>query len=95
MIWHIVFSDSAVEDLLKLSPEIRKAIVAVIEKKLSFEPEKYGKYLRKKLKEYMKLKVMDYRVIYRVEKGLVTVFVVAVGPRRNDEVYLEAEKRLK
>ena len=95
MIWHIVFSDSAIDDMLKLSPEIRKAIIVVIEKKLSFEPEKYGKPLRKKLKGYMKLKVMDYRVTYRVEKGLVTVFVVAVGLRRNDEVYLKAEKRVK
>ena len=94
MNWQIVLTSKAQEDLAVLSSEVRDVIVSTIEKKLTLEPEKYGGYLRGKLKRYLKLKVMDYRVVYRIEKQIITVIVIAIGPRRNNEVYIEAEKRV-
>ena len=62
---------------------------------LSFEPDEVGEPLQFELKSYRKLKVFnDYRVVYRVDKNEVLVFILAVGIRRNQEVYEEAVRRL-
>jgi mRNA-degrading endonuclease RelE of RelBE toxin-antitoxin system len=34
------------------------------------------------------------RIVYRVDAGIVEVLIIAVGPRRNDEVYRTARKRV-
>jgi mRNA interferase RelE/StbE len=62
---------------------------------LSFRPDEVGQPLRAPLQGYRKLKIFsDYRVIYRVEKERVIVFILAVGIRRDFEVYEIALKRL-
>ena len=62
---------------------------------LTIEPEKYGEPLKKELFGYRKLRVEDYRVIYRIRKETVTVLVLKIGARRDSEVYLDMLKRLK
>ena len=63
---------------------------------LSENPEKVGEPLRQELAAYRKLKMFnDYRIIYRVDKKRSTVYILAVGIRRNQEIYQEAVKRLK
>jgi len=62
---------------------------------LSVSPETVGEQLRFELKEYRKLVVFDdYRIVYKIVKEEVLVFILAVGIRRNSEVYTEAMKRL-
>ena len=63
---------------------------------LSVSPETVGKQLRFELKEYRKLVIFDaYRIIYKVIKEEVIVYILAVGIRRNAAVYTEAIKRLR
>lgn len=85
MDWKVVFSEKAINDLLALSTDVQKIIDKTIISKLSNDPVKFGKPLRRNLKGYMKLRVGDYRVIYSIKKNIVTVFVVKIGHRR--EVY--------
>jgi mRNA-degrading endonuclease RelE of RelBE toxin-antitoxin system len=47
------------------------------------------------LKGYWKLKISDYRVIYKIEKKEIKILVLKVGIRRDEEVYKEMLKRLK
>lgn len=55
-----------------------------------------GASLRFELKDYRKLVIFDnYRIVYRVLKSKVLVFVLAVGIRRDSEVYEEALRRLR
>ena len=62
---------------------------------LSYHPDKVGEPLRGSHHGYRKLKIYsDYRVVYRVDKQEVIVFVLAVGIRRDFEVYETALKRL-
>jgi mRNA interferase RelE/StbE len=72
--------------------KIKKKIVEL----LSASPEEVGEPLRFELAGYRKLKIFDkYRIVYRVEKDKILVFVLAVGIRRDSEVYQEAIRRLR
>ena len=59
------------------------------------DPEAYGERLRDELHGYWKLRVGEYRVIYEVRKNIVTVLVLKIGYRRDDEVYQQMAKRLR
>ena len=62
---------------------IRKTIHDRIDH-LAIDPEKQGKALTGELMGYRSLRASGqrYRIIYKVERGRVTVFVVAVGIRK-------------
>lgn len=83
------------EDSKRFDAPTRDKIKRKIIELLSVSPEEVGEPLRFQLAGYRKLKIFDkYRIIYRVEKDKVMVFVLAVGIRRDSEVYKEAVSRL-
>jgi mRNA interferase RelE/StbE len=57
------------EDLPRLDASMRERLRRAIEERLMTEPHRYGLPLRKTLKGYWKLRVGDYRVIYRFGEG--------------------------
>ncbi|MFA6305612.1 MAG: type II toxin-antitoxin system RelE/ParE family toxin [Candidatus Gracilibacteria bacterium] len=83
------------EDLKKIPQGDQRKILSAIFKKLSKDPYAYGKPLQKELKGYFRLRIMDYRAIYRIEKREIIVEVVKIGIRKDLIVYLQAAKRLK
>ena len=83
------------EDLPALDQTARRRILQAVREKLAVDPEAYGERLRAELHGYWKLRVGRYRVIYEVRKKLVTVLVLKIGRRRDDEVYKQMSKRLK
>lgn len=96
MTWQVQFQQLVLdEDLPALDKEARRRVLRDIRKKLTADPEAYGEPLRKELFGYWKLRVGDYRVIYRISKSKVTVFVLKVGMRRDSEVYSQMIARLK
>lgn len=82
------------EDFRRIDRAAQARIMKAIHKKLSIAPIEYGKPLVGDLKGYYWFRVDDYRVIYRVQKERVTVFVIKVGIRRDDEVYRQMAERL-
>lgn len=78
------------QDIPKLSREWRDTIRRAIEKKLTTNPEVFGKPLRHSLKGYRKLRVEDYRVVFRIEKDIVKVFVI----QHRSVVYKLLKKRV-
>jgi mRNA interferase RelE/StbE len=64
------------EDIPKLSSVDKKRTKKAIESKLTTEPEIFGKPLRRSLKGYMKLRVGDYRIVFRIEKDIVKIFYI-------------------
>lgn len=82
------------EDFKKLSRTEKKKIVKTIRKKLSKNPEAFGKPLSHDLKGYYRLRIDFYRVIYRIDKGKIIVFIIKIGLRKNLKAYIEAAKRL-
>lgn len=82
------------EDFKKIPVVDRKKIAKAVNKKLSVDPESFGKPLVGELKGYFRLRVDFYRVIYKIEKEKVMVFVVKVGLRKDLVSYVQAAQRL-
>jgi mRNA interferase RelE/StbE len=77
-------------DIPKIPENIKKRIKSAIEYRLTLEPEVFGKPLRKSLKGYRKLRVGDYRVIFRIEGKRVKIFII----QHRSVVYKNAEMRI-
>ena len=78
------------EDIPKLSSEWRETIKVSVERKLTERPEVFGKPLRHSARGYRKLRVGDYRVIFRIEKNLVKIIVI----QHRSVVYKILKRRL-
>lgn len=83
------------EDFKSISYPDQKLIFRDIRKKLSLDPQSYGQPLRGELKGYWRLRVKDYRVIYKIKEETIEVLVIKVGIRRDGEVYKKVLYRLK
>lgn len=90
MAFEIIYHQMMIkEDISKLSAAWKQKIQRAIETRLMTQPEFYGKPLRKSLKGYRKLRVGDYRVIFRIEDTTVKIFMVA----HRSVVYNKVNKR--
>ncbi|MCK4308210.1 type II toxin-antitoxin system RelE/ParE family toxin [candidate division WOR-3 bacterium] len=83
------------EDFKKINKHDQSIILKTIYKKLSIAPKEYGYPLRGPLKNYWKLKISHYRIIYRMDKNTIKVFVLKAGIRRDKTVYEEMLLRMK
>ena len=83
------------EDLARLDPPARVRIIKAIRRKLTTEPLVFGKLLSGPLRGYWRLRVDEYRVIYRIEQHRLVVVVVKEGIRRDAQIYNEAIPRLR
>ena len=70
-------------DIPKLDAAIKKRIKKAIETRLTQAPQDYGKPLRKTLKGYWKLRVGDYRVIFKLSDK--TIVILGICHRK--EIY--------
>ena len=83
---HLVVRD----DIPKLSNDWKQKIRVSIEERLTTHPDLYGKPLRRSLKGYRKLRVGDYRVIFRIEEDTVKIIII----QHRSVVYNQANKRI-
>ncbi len=91
IVYKILYHEQVIaRDILAISKEWRGKIKNAIEQKLTTRPEIFGKPLRNSLKDYRKLRVGDYRVIFRIKVRDVKIFVIG----HRSDVYLLAEKRI-
>ena len=65
------------QDIPRLSREWRLRIKKAIEERLTLHPDIFGKPLRRSLAGYRKLRVSDYRIIFRLEHQEVKIIVIA------------------
>ena len=69
------------EDIPRLSPNITTRIENAIKNRLMVNPIKYGFYLRGSLRGYRKLRVGDWRIIYRIVDK--EIRIIAIGNRKD------------
>ena len=77
-------------DLVKIPTETRRRIARLIEARLATSPERFGMPLRGSLGGYWKLRVGDYRVVYKIGEDEVWILAV-MHPK---DVYDRASRRL-
>ena len=77
-------------DIPQLDAKLKARIKHVIETRLTTAPQQYGAPLRKTLHGYWKLRVGDYRVVFKIVGPEVRV----LGIIHRKKVYESIEKRL-
>ena len=95
MTWRLIYHHEVADDLEELGRYQARAALKAIETRIrDGEPEKTGKPLAGELAGCRRIRTGDVRIVYRVHDDIIEVLIVAVGPRRNDEVYRTARKRI-
>ena len=70
-----------IEDIPRLSSNIAIRIENAIRNRLMVNPVKYGFFLRGSLRGYRKLRVGDWRIIYRIVDK--EIRIIAIGNRKD------------
>jgi mRNA interferase RelE/StbE len=70
-----------------LPTSARALIKKSIEERLTVDPLGFGKPLRYSLKGHRRLRVSDYRIVYRIEPETKTILIIAIKHRK--DVYNE------
>ena len=76
-------------DFPQINKDVRSRIKKAIEERILTAPHEYGTPLRKTLKGYWKLRVGDYRVVYKISDKVVTILCI----RHRKMVYKTANMR--
>ncbi|MBU1181664.1 MAG: type II toxin-antitoxin system RelE/ParE family toxin [Proteobacteria bacterium] len=79
-----------INDLPLIDQATKERIRKAIEERLQTAPHDYGKPLRKSLKGYWKLRVGDYRVVFKVIGPEVWI----LGIRHRKSVYMDIGVRM-
>lgn len=66
-----------------LASDMRMVIKRAIEERLMTDPIRFGKPLQYSLKGHRRLRVADYRAVYRIEIETKTVVIVAIKHRKD------------
>ena len=76
-------------DLPKIDKKNKATIKKAIEERLAVQPEAYGKPLQRTLKGYWKLRVGDFRVVFKTIGD--EILILAIMHRKN--IYSQVKKR--
>jgi mRNA interferase RelE/StbE len=77
-------------DLPKIDNQNKTMIKRAIEERLATHPETYGKPLQRTLKGYWKLRVGDFRVVFKIIGD--EILILAVMHRK--DIYSKVKKRI-
>jgi mRNA interferase RelE/StbE len=66
-----------------LSSSAKTLIKRAIEERLMIDPIRLGKPLRYSLKNHRRIRVSDYRIVYRIESEIQTIVIVAIKHRKD------------
>ena len=95
MTYKLVFKQEALDEWNRLDGSIKTQFKKVLAKRLELPRVESAKLHSMPDCYKIKLKAIGYRLVYKVEDGVVTVKVIAVGRRDKSEVYEVAIGRLK
>ena len=89
--FEIAYSKAVVQDdIPRITSAWRDKVRDAIEEKLTTSPDFFGKPLRRSLKGYRKLRVGDYRIVFRIQGAKVLILAIL----HRSVVYKESERRM-
>jgi mRNA interferase RelE/StbE len=71
------------EDIPSLPKTIKATIKKAIEERLMTDPIGFGKPLRYSLKGHRRLRVGDYRIVYRIDTQKHLIVIIAIKHRKD------------
>lgn len=71
------------DDISALPKSIKTNIKTAVEERLMVDPIGFGKPLRYSLKGHRRLRVGDYRVVYRIEAEKRLIIIIAIKHRKD------------
>lgn len=81
--YKIFLAQHVIDDHIPALPKtIKKRIKFAIDERLAVSPIHFGKPLRYSLKGYRRLRVGDYRVIYKVDERHKSVYIIVIKHRK-------------
>lgn len=90
MIYRLLYHPLVAEDIEAIPQNLKNRIRIALERRLSMNPIQAGHPLRQSLIGHRKMRVGDYRIIYRVEHD--AIIVLKIGHRK--DVYDKVKSRL-
>ncbi len=82
------YHDKVVDEDIPALPFVwSEKIKIAIEVRLTSDPDLYGKPLRRSLAGYRKLRVGDYRIIFRIEGQAVKIFIIDHRSRVYENIF--------
>jgi len=95
MVWDVTYHPEVQNDLDSIGrPEARRILKVIEDRLINGSPDQSGKRLRGNLVGCRRIRTGSYRIIYKVNGDRVEVLILAVGPRRDNEVYANTGKRI-
>lgn len=89
MKYGLIYHPEVKDDIRNIPANMKTRIRKAIETRLQTDPVLYGQPLRQSLKGYRRIRVGDWRIIYRIEAS--TVIILKIGNRK--DVYNEIFRR--
>ena len=91
MVYNLIYhADVKKVDLPKIDNKNKAMIKRAIEERLTAQPEIYGKPLQRTLKGYWRLRVGDYRVVFKITGN--EILILGIMDRKS--VYPQIKKRV-
>ena len=82
--YQIIYQDHVIKSHIPaLSTKVKSLIKKAIEERLMVDPITFGKPLRYSLKGHRRLRVSNYRVVYRIENK----FVIIIAIKHRKDIY--------
>ncbi|PAU79441.1 type II toxin-antitoxin system RelE family toxin [Halomonas salipaludis] len=95
MAWHLIYHPDVQQDLIRLGSAAANRVLDVIEERIrDGEPDKLGKPLRGALAGCRRIRTGNTRIVYKVDGLAIQVLIIAVGARRDEEIYDLANRRV-
>lgn len=97
MTYKLKFLPTAQSEWNKLDNSVKQVLSKALQKRLLNPVVPKDRLSGIKTKECYKIKLRSYgiRLVYAVEHNIITLVVIGVGKRENDEVYNDIHIRLK
>ncbi len=87
----VYHEDVAKIDLPRIDEKNKSMLKRAIEERLAAQPEVYGKPLQRTLKGYWKLRVGEYRIVFKISGNEIRIY----GIIHRKKVYRDIGKRIK
>lgn len=87
MIYNIIYHENITRDIAKMSLKDKKIIQKSIENKLKIDPLLFGRPLRESLSGHRRLRVGDYRIVFRIEDETVKILAIKHRSTVYEKIY--------